>query len=173
MTQQSDSQIAHQVLRSIRQIMRKISEHSKALSSEVGLTVPQLMCLKAVGEMEEEGTQEITVASVAQRVQLSPATVSRIIDRLVRVDLLHRDRGEKDRRKVCLSLTIHGLERFQTLPVPLQEAFVMRLQALPREERLALVEALQRLAILMEAETLDVAPVLHEEEYGSSPLSPD
>ncbi len=164
MSDQSDSEIAHDVLRSIRQIMRKVSEHSKSLSAEVGLTVPQLMCLKAIGEMEEEGKKEITVASVAQRVQLSPATVSRVIDKLVRVELLHRNRGEKDRRKVCLSLTIHGLERFQTLPVPLQEAFVERLQSLPRDERLALLEALRRLSTLMEAESLQVAPILHEGE---------
>lgn len=170
MTDEPD--IAFQVLRSIRRIVRKISEHSKSLAYHVGLTVPQLMCLKAVGEMEEEGVTEITVASVAGRVQLSPATVSRILDRLVRVDLLDRKRGERDRRIVCLNLTVNGLERFQTLPVPLQEAFVSRLEGLPREERLALVAALQRLCTLMEAQSIEAAPILHEGDFTKGEAEP-
>ena len=59
----NDTRIADEVLTSIRQIVRRISEHSKYLSREVGLTVPQLMCLKAIGEMEEH-PPEIAVAVV-------------------------------------------------------------------------------------------------------------
>jgi DNA-binding MarR family transcriptional regulator len=128
------------------------------------MTLPQLMCLKAVGELEEEAVDEITVAKVAQRVQLSPATVSRIIDRLVLVDVLERTRDDKDRRKVKLSLTTLGLERFQSLPVPLQEEFVNRLRSLEHVERLELLSALKRLSTLMGADDLKVAPILHEGE---------
>ena len=53
MTQDQDKEIAHEVLRSIRQIVRRISEYSRQLSREVGLTVPQLMCLKAIGDLED------------------------------------------------------------------------------------------------------------------------
>jgi DNA-binding MarR family transcriptional regulator len=157
-----DAEIAHDVLRAIRQIVRRISEHSKALYREVGLTVPQLMCLKAIGELEET-QDEITVVMVAKRLQLSPATVSRIIDRLTRANLVIRERRSQDRRKVCLSLTPSGLERFQTLPVPLQELFVRRLSALPRNERTNLLESLQRIAELMEAVEIDAAPILTAE----------
>jgi hypothetical protein len=66
MNQPTDSEIAHDVLRTIRQIMRRVAEHSRYLSTEVGLTLPQLMCLKAVGELEEEAVSEITVANVAE-----------------------------------------------------------------------------------------------------------
>lgn len=164
MNQPSDSEIAHDVLRTIRQIMRRVAEHSRYLSTEVGLTLPQLMCLKAVGELEQEEGAEITVAKVAERVQFSPATVSRIVDRLVAVHLLERTRAEKDRRKVRLSLSLQGKERFVTLPVPLQEAFVERLRELPHAERLNLLQALRRLSSLMGADKLDVAPLLHEGE---------
>lgn len=157
-----DAEIAHDVLRTIRQIVRKISEHSKALYREVGLTVPQLMCLKAIGELEET-QDEVTVVMVAKRLQLSPATVSRIIDRLTRANLVNRERRSKDRRKVCLSLTPPGLERFHTLPVPLQELFVRRLSALPRNERTNLLESLRRIAELMEAVEIDAAPILTAE----------
>jgi DNA-binding MarR family transcriptional regulator len=134
------------------------------MSSQIGLTVPQLMCLKAIGEFEDNQVAEITVAAVAERVRLSPATVSRIIDRLVRMDLVSRERKAKDRRKVCLSLTIQGLERFQHLPTPLQERFVERLLALPESERENLLSSLRRISALMDAEEIDAAPMLYPGE---------
>jgi DNA-binding MarR family transcriptional regulator len=147
------------MLRLIRRIVRRISEHSKYLSREVGLTVPQLMCLKAIGELEETDA-EITVALVGEHVQLSPATVSRILDRLVRAELVTRVRSDRDRRKVCLSLTNAGIERFGTLPTPLQERFVDRLNQLDDTKRLELLDALRQITVLMEAADLDAAPIL-------------
>lgn len=157
----SDMQDAHEVLRVIRQIVRRISAYSKQLSGEIGLTVPQLMCLKAVGEMEEQGLPDVTVAAVGHRVQLSPATVSRIVDRLVRGDLVSRTRAEQDRRKVCLALTTSGLDRFHSLPTPLQEQFVERLRKLENSERQILLDSLKVLAELMDADSIDAAPILH------------
>jgi DNA-binding MarR family transcriptional regulator len=157
-----DTQIAHEVLRTIRQIVRKVSEHSKAMYQEVGLTVPQLMCLKAIGDLEEE-SDEVTVVMVSKQLDLSAATVSRIVDRLTRANLVTRERRAKDRRKVCLSLTAAGLERFQTLPIPLQEMFVRRLSDLPSKERTALLASLQHIAELMEATEIDAAPMLTPE----------
>jgi DNA-binding MarR family transcriptional regulator len=154
-----ETDIAHEVLTSIRQIVRRISEHSKHLLQEVNLTVPQLMCLKAIGELEDRA-DEITVAMIGQQVQLSPATVSRIIDRLVRGGLVIRERHARDRRRVCLSLTPAGLERFQNLPTPLQEKFVKRLRGLPDSERKTILESLRRIVELMDATDLDAAPIL-------------
>ena len=151
--------VAHEMLRTIRQIVRRISEHSKYLAQEVGMTLPQLMCLKAIGELEEEG-QDITVAKVSQQLQLSPATVSRIVDRLVRAHLVSRERARDDRRRVQLSLTAAGTERFGTLPTPMQERFVRRLMDLDEAERRGLLESLRRITALMDADELDAAPLL-------------
>jgi DNA-binding MarR family transcriptional regulator len=162
MTASEDTQIAHEVLRTLRQIVRKVSEHSKAMYHEVGLTVPQLMCLKAIGDLEED-SDEVTVVMIARELDLSPATVSRIVDRLTRANLVIRERRAKDRRKVCLSLTAAGLERFQTLPIPLQEMFVRRLSSLPANERTSLLASLRHIAELMEAADIDAAPMLTPE----------
>lgn len=163
--EEKEQDVAHEVLRSIRQIVRRISEHSKFLSSEAGLTVPQLMCLKAIGEIDEaERDAEITVAMVGKAVQLSAATVSRIVDRLVIAGLVARERRAADRRKVCLSLTPSGLERYQTLPTPLQETFVERFAALPSAERSTLLASLRRISALMDATELDAAPMLMPDE---------
>lgn len=147
------------VLRAIRRIVRRISSHSHYLAREVGLTVPQLLCLKAIGNLEQT-LAEVTVAQVAKRVQLSAATTSRIIDRLERADLVLRERNSKDRRRVCLSLTPGGYERFETLPKPLQDRFVDALDDLDEQERRTILASLERVAALMGAEDIDASPVL-------------
>jgi len=149
--------IGFEILRSIRRIIRRVSQYSHDLSHQVDLTVPQLLCLKAVAESEVEKT---TVGMVSEKVSLSPATVSRIIDRLVRKGLVERHRWETDRRKVFLNLTAAGIERYQTLPTPLDEKFLERLNGLPDAERRELLEALSRIVSLMDAEAVDAAPIL-------------
>lgn len=145
------------MLRAIRRIVRRVSEHSRNLSREAGLTVPQLLCLKAIGARDGE---QVTVNMVGKAVSLSPATVSRIVDRLERGGLVIRERTAKDRRKVCLSLTPAGYERYQTLPKPLQDRFVERIEALGDAESARLLSALHRVVELMEAEDLDASPML-------------
>lgn len=152
---------ADSILRAIRRIVKRVSEHSRNLSKEVGLTVPQLLCLRVVGEIEDaQGDAEVTVALVAERVQLGAPTVSRIVDRLERAGLVVRERRAADRRKVCLSLTPAGLERFQALPRPLQDRFITRFAELTEQRRGELLGALQQVITLMEADDLQAAPVL-------------
>ena len=152
-----DDAVAYEVLRAIRRIVRRVSDHSKYLAREAGLTLPQLMCLKAIAELEHD---EVTVAMVSQQVQLTAATASRIIDRLERAGLVLRERRSRDRRKVCLTLTPAGMERYQTLPTPLQEQFLERLAALPHKERVDLLRSLERVNEMMEASDIDAAPML-------------
>lgn len=146
-----------EVLRAIRRIIRAVSMHSKTLARDSGMTLPQLMCLKAVAELDAD---EVTVSQVAQRVQLSPATTSRIIDRLTRAGLVERQRSARDRRRVSLSLSETGRARYDTLPAPLQDRFVERYAALPAEERDRLLEALTELTRMLEAEDVDASPLL-------------
>jgi len=167
----SDEETAHEIVRTIRQLVRRISEHSRYLSRNVGLTVPQLACLKAIGELEEQGAELVTVAKLATKVQLSPATVSRILDRLVNAKLVARERSEQDRRKVSLALTTTGVERYQALPTPLQERFLTRLAELPDTERTQLLESLRRIAELMDAGGLDAAPMLAPGAEPEPPVS--
>jgi DNA-binding MarR family transcriptional regulator len=149
---------SNDILRALRRILRKISQHSRQLSREAGLTVPQLLCLRVIGEAEPE--EEVTAAMVSQSVQLSPATVSRILDRLEKRQLILRERRSNDRRKVCLSLTEAGRQKVAELPTSLQEQFVTRMQSLPIEEQSQLQGTLERIVDMMEATELDAAPVL-------------
>lgn len=146
------------MLRAIRQIVRRISEHSRYLSRSVGLTVPQLVCLKAIAELQV--SSPVTVATLSAKVELAPATVSRIIDRLVRANLVSRERQPGDRRKVRLTLTDEGTARLEAMPLPLQEQFLERLSELPPDECASLLASLRRITQLMDATDLDAAPIL-------------
>jgi DNA-binding MarR family transcriptional regulator len=158
-----DDPIAQEILRSIRQLVRGISIHSKSLQRHVGLTVPQVVCMRAIEKLQE-GTSEITVAEVSDAVQLSPATVSRIIERLTSAGLVMRERNQHDRRKLCVSLTQAGREQLVQVPTPLQETFLERLYELSLDERKQLLTSLRCLVDLMNAGEIDAAPLLVPDE---------
>ncbi|MEX1042892.1 MAG: MarR family transcriptional regulator [Pirellulaceae bacterium] len=151
------------VLRAIRRILRKTSEYSRELARDAGLTIPQLLCLKAIGELSRE-SNEITGVQVARAVNLTPATVSRILDRMERSNLIVRERRSLDRRLVCISLTPIGQQRLERLPPPLQEQFVQRLAALSLEDQRTLLKGLEMVVDLMEAGSIDAAPVIFADE---------
>ncbi len=125
---------------------------------ENGLSVPQLLCLKALNDFSPGQTP--TVAVIAEEVQLSKPTVSRILDRLAKLGLISRERDSVDRRRVFISLTAAGIERTNELPKPLHDQFLERLEQLDPLERYALLQAVERVVELMDAENLDAAPVL-------------
>lgn len=148
---------ALEIVRSVRQIVQGIYINSKQLFRDAGLTMPQLLCLKAIQGASHD---EVTAAEVSRTVQLRPATVTGILDRLERAGLVTRERRSRDRRKVCLNLTDAGRERLERLPQTLQDRFVGRLMELDSQERQELLAALRRVVDMIDASSLDASPIL-------------
>lgn len=153
-----DDAVAYDILRSLRRILRKTTERSRQLGREAGLTVPQVLCLRAISKASRG--EEMTVAKVANSVQLSTATVSRLLDRLEAAGLVLRQRTSRDRRKVCLTLTTDGRRRLRKIPTPLHEQFLERLTRLRRTEQRAMLDCLEQIVEMMDAKDLEAAPVL-------------
>ncbi len=158
MREEEGADVAYDMLRALRRILRRVALHSKFLRREAGLTLPQILCLMAISQKGEA-----TSAEISRAVQLSAPTVTGIIDRLERDGLVRRERGTSDRRKVYLSLSEEGKKRAASLPTPLQEQFVTRVMLLEAEERQLLLRSLERIVELMEAEKIDAAPTLVSE----------
>ena len=131
------------------------------MGKQGGISVPQMLCLKAISKFPAD--KEVTVAMAADAVQLSPPTVSRILDKLEKGGYVTRERNNKDRRRVCVSLTEEGWQRIDNLPTPLHEQFLKRLETLDPIECLGLLKALERIVELMDAEDIDAAPLLTPE----------
>lgn len=140
--------IGFQILQALRTVASQASDYSRELSDESGLTVPQLLCMKAI---QEADPGEATVAYVSDAVDLAPSTVSGILDRLERSRLVRRRRDHRDRRQVQLSVTSTGRSRLEELPT-LHERFADNLQSLSDRERRQTVEALKTVLALLQGD---------------------
>lgn len=146
----------HEVLSSLRRVIRAADIHSKQLTKTVGLTSPQLLLLQAIKNTAENST----IGNLAKKISLSQATVTSIIDRLETRGLVTRKRSQTDKRYVWLYLTEEGEKVLEKAPTPLQEHFVQRFSKLEDWEQNMILSSLQRLALMMDATELDAAPFL-------------
>ncbi|MCY7295036.1 MarR family winged helix-turn-helix transcriptional regulator [Alteromonas sp. a30] len=144
-----------ELLIALRRVIRAIDLRSKQLNKSIGLTGPQLLVLRFVGQ--EPG---VMVRQIANNINLSPATVTNILDRLEARNVVQRIRSTEDKRRVGVFLTDQGQEMLQTAPMPFQEHFTNRFSKLEEWEQSQMVATMQRLAHMMDAENIDVSPFL-------------
>jgi DNA-binding MarR family transcriptional regulator len=156
-------EVYENVLIAIRQIIRAIDLHSKYLSKKYGLTITQLIILKEVNALKEAH-----VGEVARRINLSQATVTSVMDRLEKLSYIERTRSETDKRKVIVRITHSGKKKLEDNPSLLQEYFIERFRKLKDWEQTLVLSALQRVASMMDAERLEVMPVLTSESVAAS-----
>ncbi|MBT4883205.1 MAG: MarR family transcriptional regulator, partial [Glaciecola sp.] len=147
------------LLVALRKVIRAIDIRSKELSRDVGLTGPQLIVLQQVGK-----NPGVMVKEIARSITLSPATVTSILDRMESRGHVNRVRSTQDKRKVGVFLTDVGQSLLDKAPLPLQEHFLNRFNAIEEWEQSQMVATMQRIATMMDAQKIDAAPVL---EVGS------
>src|SRR5690606_33271932 len=91
---------------------------------------------------------------------LSQATITTILDRLEKRELIQRTRGSTDKRRVYARLTEAGSALLEKAPTPLQEEFIERFSELNDWEQSLILSSLQRVAAMMNAGDIDASPVL-------------
>lgn len=151
----TSQQRCNEMLVSLRKITQAISLHSKDLSRRYGLTGPQLVILNEIASQEP-----ISVTQLARSISLSQATVTDILNRLHKKELVQRSRDDTDRRRVVIRITSKCRDILSKAPPALQETFVDRYSNLPEWEQLMILSALNRIVDLMSAEKIDAAPFL-------------
>lgn len=147
--------LSDSVMSTLRQIIRAIDLQSKQLTKKYGLTGPQLIILKEIYRSPHSPISEI-----AKNVSLSQATVTSILDRLCQQGFSLRQRSEKDKRKVNITLTDKALEVLSRKPSVLQDDFTRQFEKLEDWEKNMLLSSLQRLANMMDATKIVSPPVL-------------
>ncbi|MCI5046847.1 MAG: MarR family transcriptional regulator [Aquisalinus sp.] len=150
MSERSDA-----ALIALRQILRATEINSRALAKSSGLTPSQLILLQVLSKSGRE-----TAGTIAREVSLSQATVTTLIDKLEALGAVKRYRDEGDKRRVMVELTQIGRSTLEETPDSLQERFETRFRKLADWEQSFLIAALERVALLLDAEDLDAAPVL-------------
>lgn len=143
------------ILRALRRIMRSVEQYSRQLAVTNQITAPQLICL-----MEVAGSGPVTATAISRAVHLSPSTVVGIIDRLEEKGWVVRARDTSDRRVVHVAVTEQGKALLERAPSPLQRTLAEALNSLPELEQATIALSLERIVALMEAQTIDAAPIL-------------
>ena len=147
--------ITNNVLIALRKITQSISMNSKSLVKRVGLTGPQLMILQ---EIVHAG--DVSVGEVAKAISLSQGTVTGILERMEKRELVSRRRSDTDRRRVLVQATEAGKTLLGTAPPLMQEVFEERFNSLPDWEQNMILSSLQRLVSIMDAKAIQAAPIL-------------
>lgn len=154
----------NEVLVALRQIIRATDLHSKQLSKISGLTAPQLLIMQTIRRVGE-----ITIGTLAREISLSQATVTTILDRLEKRDLIRRQRSETDKRKVYVQLTASSEKLIQNSPALLQTSFIRQFERLQDWEQNLIISALQRVAGMMNATDITASSYLEVNELGDLP----
>jgi DNA-binding MarR family transcriptional regulator len=144
-----------EVLIALRQILKATESQSKRLARETGLTTPQFVSLQTIG-----AAGAMTAGDLARALNLTQATVTALVTRLEKRDLIARRRAQDDKRRVIVSLTPAGEALLSAAPISLQTRLEQRFAELESWERLHILSAVQRLAGLMDATAFEAAPVL-------------
>jgi DNA-binding MarR family transcriptional regulator len=102
---------------------------TKGLARQFGLTGPQLTVIKLLEQLGD-----LSLSSLSERIRANNSTVTGIIDRMERGDLVKRTRSLEDRRKVLIALTDAGRELASQIEVEPMAIFRDALAALPKSE---------------------------------------
>lgn len=151
----ADALICEEVLIAIRRIIHAIDMHSRLLLQRHGLTGPQLVVLKTL-----DSRGEVAIGELARKVHLTQATVTGVIDRLIRQGFVRRRRSQVDKRRILVCMTQEGAALLGDAPSLLQDQFLREFSKLQDWEKTLILSSVQRIVAMMEADSLDVMPVL-------------
>jgi len=100
---------------------RLITKAYKPFLDEIGLTYPQYLVLMVLWERDE-----ISVREVTKKLMLNTNTISPLLKRMEKMELLKRTRSTKDERSVIIKLTEKG-KHLKTGARPIPEKLLQSL----------------------------------------------
>lgn len=163
-----DGDLDRRVLTALRRLIRAADLYSRRLVVQHRITGPQLVCLNQLAEADV-----LTVTELARRVQLSPSTVVRILDRLEAKSFVTRTRSAIDRRIVAVTITPQGRQFSQITPYSTQHPLRQALQTLAPADRVRIADDLEHLVEAMDASVADPASGSALDGLGTPGVMPD
>jgi len=114
---------------------------TKEMARRHGVTGPQLTAVKML-----EGFGDLSLSALSARMSAKNSTITGIVDRMERDELVLRVRDPDDRRVVRIRLTPKGRALARGVPVGSMETFAGALRSLSDTERDELLRILAKLA---------------------------
>lgn len=129
----------------VRRLVKVISYDSQKVSRQFGLTGPQSVVLR---NLLDNGA--MSSADLSRIAYVTPSNITGIIDRLENKGLVERIRLKDDRRVTMITLTQSGRELSKTLPDPIEDRFISRIDNMDTEHIKVLGEAINQLLDMAE-----------------------
>jgi DNA-binding MarR family transcriptional regulator len=139
----------------LRRILRVTELNSRNLAMQSDLTASQLLVLQQVAQ-----TGRALPSVIAREVGLKQATVTVLVNKLEEGGLVSRRRDTEDRRRVWIELTDRGRASLEQSPDLLHDRFQRKFDALEDWQQSMIIAALERVATLLDAGSIEAAPVL-------------
>lgn len=106
--------LSNQVCFPLYSASRLITKAYKPYLDNLGITYPQYLVFLVLWE-----TDKVSVNQISEKLMLNSNTLSPLLKRMEKMNLLERNRSEKDERSVIIQLTEKGrLLKDQAKPIP-------------------------------------------------------
>lgn len=144
-----------QSLIALRRVLRATENYARDLAQAAKLTPAQLRVLQIVEERDGA-----TPKALATQMGIRQASVTSLVDKLVARGLVERAPSLTDRRQTNIVVTEAGRAMLEASPDALQQRYVQAFEELKDWEQAQLIASLERVATMLDAETIDASPVL-------------
>lgn len=150
-----------EILIHIRKIVRALNLESKRIQKEFGISIPQLLCLQFLSGKEYF---RATHKEVADYLKLNSSTVTGIINRLEKKNLVARLPKSGDKRVTLISLTSSGFRMLEESPDLMHQQLAKKLPELPAETLAEIDISLRVLIDCLDIDHTDASPLLTIED---------
>jgi MarR family transcriptional regulator, organic hydroperoxide resistance regulator len=133
------------IVSGLRHIARELSVHSKFIQDNYNITVPQLVCLREICD-----NKSISLGELTRSLHLNNSTVTGIIDRLEKRNLVRRVRQSRDRRQIHVEVTDEGKRFIKQAPKALQDHFIEQIRLMDPLEVDKILWAIGKLADMLQ-----------------------
>jgi len=140
-----------EIVYSIRKLMQAGEHYTKELNKIYNVSAAQINCLLA---LHENGP--LPPSQIAKHVMVNSSTVTGVIDRLEKKDLVRRLRISQDRRVITVELTKSGKMLAENAPSPIQQKIIDGLNQLSPSEIEQIALTLKRLTDMLDVQDLKV-----------------
>ena len=106
--------LSNQICFPVYSVSRLLTQAYRPYLEELGITYPQYLVLLVLWENDEVSINQIT-----EKLLLNTNTLSPLLKRMEKIDLVHRTRSKEDERIVIIALSDKGKElKTKALPIP-------------------------------------------------------
>ena len=144
--------VIHNIVDSIRRLVRAVYLDSQKMSKQYGLTGPQSSVLR---NLVNDGP--MSSADLSRMLYVTPANITGIIDRLEIKGLVKRIKKQGDRRVALITLTESGQQLGRSIPDPIIDLFISELGDLEPEDLKLLAGAMNQVLNLIDAKGVEEA----------------